>query len=205
MQANKTWPRSLVRSWVVALPGFSRRKRRGQCVAKETLRVTRMASETNGSHRFVIAKRAFIWLGSAERDLAGGSAGGPARVASLFPVKREAKREVAKAWQAWPRNQTSSRSLVRSLVWVGRPWWGSTTAPIKNQGPNLKRNVVHTESKLAPFSSFRRFGGPPIKMKDGLRRGRATGPYVAIRGPSWGEWGRVAVPPEAVWTGQRQL
>ena len=35
---------------------------------------------------------------------------------SLFPAKREVKREVAKAWQAWPRNQTSCRCLVRSLV-----------------------------------------------------------------------------------------
>ena len=36
--------------------------------------------------------------------------------ASLFPAKREAKREATKAWQAWPGNQTSSRCLVRSLV-----------------------------------------------------------------------------------------
>ena len=36
---------------------------------------------------------------------------------SLFPAKREVKREVAKVWLAWPGNQTSSRSLVRSLVW----------------------------------------------------------------------------------------
>ena len=35
---------------------------------------------------------------------------------SLFPAKREAKREATKAWQAWPRNQTSWRCLVRSLV-----------------------------------------------------------------------------------------
>ena len=35
---------------------------------------------------------------------------------SLFPAKREAKREATKAWQAWPGNQTSSRCLVRSLV-----------------------------------------------------------------------------------------
>ncbi len=35
---------------------------------------------------------------------------------SLFPAKREVKREASKAWQAWPGNQTSSGSLVRSLV-----------------------------------------------------------------------------------------
>ncbi len=38
---------------------------------------------------------------------------------SLFPAKREVKREVPKAWQAWPRNQTSSRCLVISLVCLG--------------------------------------------------------------------------------------
>ena len=41
----------------------------------------------------------------------------PRQGASLFPANREAKREATKAWQAWPGNQTSSRSLVRSLVW----------------------------------------------------------------------------------------
>ncbi len=35
---------------------------------------------------------------------------------SPFPAKRELKRELAKAWQAWTGNQTSCRSLVRSLV-----------------------------------------------------------------------------------------
>ena len=40
----------------------------------------------------------------------------PTQGASLFPAKREAKREATKAWQAWPGNQTSSRCLVRSLV-----------------------------------------------------------------------------------------
>ena len=50
---------------------------------------------------FSLARAAF-W------PLAGGT--------SLFPAKREVKREVAKAWQAWPRNQTSCRCLVRSLV-----------------------------------------------------------------------------------------
>ena len=51
---------------------------------------------------FSLARAAF-W------PLAGGT--------SLFPAKREVKREVAKVWLAWPGNQTSSRSLVRSLVW----------------------------------------------------------------------------------------
>ena len=44
----------------------------------------------------------------------------PGRGASLFPAKREVKRELSKAWQAWPGNQTSSRCLVRSLVLLGR-------------------------------------------------------------------------------------
>ena len=35
---------------------------------------------------------------------------------SLFPAKREVKREVLKVWLAWPGNQTSWKSLVRSLV-----------------------------------------------------------------------------------------
>ena len=43
----------------------------------------------------------------------------PMWTTSLFPAIREVKREVAKAWQAWPRNQTSPRSLVRSLVCLG--------------------------------------------------------------------------------------
>ena len=57
-----------------------------------------------------------IWLGSAERDLAGGSAGGPARVASLSPAKREVKREARKRGRVVRGNQTSLRSLVLSLV-----------------------------------------------------------------------------------------
>ena len=40
----------------------------------------------------------------------------PVGATSLFPAKREVKREATKAWQAWPENQTSPRSLVRSLV-----------------------------------------------------------------------------------------
>ena len=74
-----------------------------------------------------------IWFGSAERDLAGGSAGGPARVASLSPAKREAKREATKAWQAWPGNQTSSRCLVRSLVCLVRGG-GTRPAPMVQGG-----------------------------------------------------------------------
>ncbi len=58
----------------------------------------------------------FIWLGSAERDLASGSAGGPARVASLSPAKREVKREARKRGTGVQENQTSLRSLVLSLV-----------------------------------------------------------------------------------------
>ena len=73
------------------------------------------------------------WLGPVELDLASTSAGGPVRVASLSPAKREVKREATKAWQAWPRNQTSSRCLVRSLVWgapsPGRPNGMSAAMP----------------------------------------------------------------------------
>ena len=36
------------------------------------------------------------WLGFVERDLASGSAGGPARVASLSLAKKEVKREARK-------------------------------------------------------------------------------------------------------------
>ena len=51
-----------------------------------------------------------------------------ARATSLFPAKREVKREASKHWQAWPGNQTSSRSLVsegaevprRLCVWAAR-------------------------------------------------------------------------------------
>ena len=57
-----------------------------------------------------------IWFGSAERDLAGGSAGGPARVASLSPAKREVKGEARKRGRGVRGNQTSLRSLVLSLV-----------------------------------------------------------------------------------------
>ena len=60
-----------------------------------------------------------IWFGSAERDLAGGSAGGPARVASLSPAKREVKREARKRGTGVQENQTSLRSLVLSLVACG--------------------------------------------------------------------------------------
>ena len=50
----------------------------------------------------------------------------PGRGASLFPAKREVKRELSKAWQAWLGNQTSSRCLVRSLVCLA----GFVTPPV---------------------------------------------------------------------------
>ena len=69
---------------------------------------------------------------------------------SLFPAKREAKREATKAWQAWPGNQTSSRCLVRSLVRRR----GATAARASKSGPPLKRNGILHGSLLAPFSPF---------------------------------------------------
>ena len=53
---------------------------------------------------------------SATRAPLPSAARGAFGAASLFPAKREVKREVSKAWQAWPGNQTSGGSLVRSLV-----------------------------------------------------------------------------------------
>ncbi len=56
------------------------------------------------------------WLGFVERDLASGSAGGPARVASLSLAKREVKREARKRVRGGQKNLTSLRSLVLSLI-----------------------------------------------------------------------------------------
>ena len=41
--------------------------------------------------------------------------------ASLFPAKREVKREVGKACQAWPGNQTSEKVWLE--VWL--TWWAA--------------------------------------------------------------------------------
>ena len=56
------------------------------------------------------------WLGFVERDLASGSAGGPARVASLSLAKKEVKREARKRVRGGQKNLTSLRSLVLSLI-----------------------------------------------------------------------------------------
>ena len=65
---------------------------------------------------------------------------------SLFPAKREVKREVRKAWQAWPGNQTLTRSLVRSLVGAGGRGGVGVAASVKNQGCHLDRKLVPTGS-----------------------------------------------------------
>ena len=44
----------------------------------------------------------FMWAGLCLATLSL-----PMGATSLFPAKREVKREVGKAWQAWPGNQTS--------------------------------------------------------------------------------------------------
>ena len=54
--------------------------------------------------------------GPAALALAGASRRPRREGTSLFPAKIEVKREVDKAWQAWPGNQTSYKGLVRSLV-----------------------------------------------------------------------------------------
>ena len=109
---------------------------------------------------------------------------------SLFPAKREAKREATKAWQAWPGNQTSSRCLVRSLVSLAgcfphlhasrpcplRPWVGAISvrgASVRTrrypqgclaQGPTPKNR----SEKKSPENS-----SPPCQRKvirnDGFR------------------------------------
>ena len=103
-----------------------------------------------------------------------GAADAPAQssgATSLFPAKREVKREVGKAWQAWPGNQTSWKSLVRSLV--GRGW--AKCSEGRRIRTLLAENCFLHESVLAPFPLFRCFG-PPARRK---RRGIFICPQVA--------------------------
>ena len=81
--------------------------------------------------------------GPAALALAGASRRPRREGTSLFPAKREVKREVDKAWQAWPGNQTSSRCLVRSLVGRGGAHYGP--------GPQIR---ISLETKLDPTRSF---------------------------------------------------
>ena len=60
---------------------------------------------------------------------------GHPEVTSLFPAKREVKKEVAKARQAWAGNQTSSRSLVRSLVCAAARRGEAAAAEASKSGP----------------------------------------------------------------------
>ncbi len=67
------------------------------------------------------------------------AARGPFGAASLYPAKREAKREASKRWQAWAGNQTSSRSLVGSLVRAAARRGGSVAAQASKSGALAKR------------------------------------------------------------------
>ena len=69
----------------------------------------------------------------------------PKWITSLFPAKGEVKREVLKVWLAWPGNQTSLKSLVRSLVQgalsPGRPN-GMLAAVLSCRHRCLRMNMV---------------------------------------------------------------
>ena len=118
---------------VVALTGFSRRKAAralsppdgagsmcgevypvGHVDGFRNVRVTSLFHREAGMMALLIN-----WLGFVERDPARGSAGGPARVASLSLAKKEVKREARKRVRVVQENQTSLRSLVLSLVACG--------------------------------------------------------------------------------------
>ena len=72
---------------------------------------------------------------------------------SLLPAKREVKREVGKAWQAWPGKQTSWKSLVRSLFGRG---WAKCNEAVESGSLLAEKCFLH-ESILAPFSPFYMF------------------------------------------------
>ena len=95
----------------------------------------------------------------------------PAGVTSLFPAKREVKREVSKAWQAWPGNQTSCKGLVGSLVGAGGAWSGpgpqiripleTKRYPTRNvSGPILPFLDVFAARQLIKKEALPRAGGP---------------------------------------------
>ena len=95
---------------------------------------------------------------------------------SLFPAKREVKREVAKAWQAWPRNQTSCRCLVRCLVWgapsPGRP--NGMSAAMLSCGPTPSPNgEAPTVSNDSRGRTSGECGWAPSRAQVGAR-GRHT-------------------------------
>ena len=91
---------------------------------------------------------------------------------SLFPAKREVKREARKAWQAWPGNQTPPRSLVRSLVCLA----GCIPLP-------------HV-SKEVPEGASDRCGRCSQRVCEGLVAAWAAQPSAAS--PEESEWKKVA-------------
>ncbi len=86
------------------------------------------------------------------------------------PAKREVKREASKRWQAWPGNQTSSRSLVRSLVWtVGRgrgpPWRVVLAAPPEIRAWKQKSTKSGHRFLLKSILSPKRPEASPIELQ----------------------------------------
>ena len=100
----------------------------------------------------------------------------PGRGASLFPAKREVKRELSKAWQAWPGNQTSSRCLVRSLVLLG----GERTTPMVQGGArwSLGRARPGSTARLAgPGAGPGRPAQGDMPRKIGVKKSRPKFPW----------------------------
>ncbi len=90
------------------------------------------------------------WLGLVELDLASTSAGGPVRVASLSPAKREVKREARKRGRVVRGNQTSLRSLVLSLV----VWNFEFTAAFAHSGQaQVVLDICRPASRPPPTSA----------------------------------------------------
>ena len=112
-------------------------------------------------------RKGFIQVG---RSLAALSP--PTGGTSLFPAKREVKREVGKAWQAWPGNQTSWKSLVRSLVGRG---WGKCSEGRQIRIP-LGSQMLPTRIHFGPILPFLDVFGHPGWTK---RRGIPICPQVA--------------------------
>ena len=116
----------------------------------------------------------------------------PTGVTSLFPAKREVKREARKAWQAWQGNQTSWRSLARSLVGAGGTW--------RRAGPQIripiKTERYPTRNDFDPILLFLEIFWLPSEIKRRLVAMRGGGaarshaalhsrPGVAPCGPKW--------------------
>ena len=106
----------------------------------------------------------------------------PVGATSLFPAKREVKREVAKAWQAWPGNQTSPRSLVRSLVCVaGRAPRPHVSKEVSDGASNGGAQCSHrvSEAQVAARAGLPQAGARPaqsICRKIGVKKSRPRFP-----------------------------